>query len=95
MLFNIEEDPNEENDQVAVRPDIAAECARRLDEWHAEMMQSMPEGYRDDPLKTVLREGGPAYARGRLSDYCRRLKESGREQHIEKLRRRHPQEFSK
>ena len=94
MLFDIEQDPREEHDLSAELPDILRDGAARLSAWHAAMMQTMPDGYRVDPMNTVLAEGGPYHARDMLKTYCERLEATGRGEHIAELRRRHPGEFT-
>ena len=93
MVFNVEEDPHEQTDLAATRPDICKEGAHYLLQWHDKMMATMPEGYTTDPLWTVMAEGGPLHAKGKLKEYCKRLEETGRAYAIEELKRRHPQEF--
>jgi len=56
-------------------------------------MRTMPRGYSEDSMQTVLREGGPAHARGQLRQYCERLEATGRADAIPELKRRHRQEF--
>jgi arylsulfatase A-like enzyme len=93
MLFNLEDDPFEQNDLAEKRPEICAQGARLLHDWHDRMMQrNLPE-YTDDPLWTVMREGGPFHARGMLPAYCDRLKATGREGSVGELKRRHPEQF--
>jgi len=89
MLFAIEEDPHELNDRAS--DDIAQRNAHAhlLDEWYGRMMATMPDGYAEDPLWTVMREGGPFHARGRLTDYCRRLYLTGRGWAVPLLWERH------
>lgn len=94
MLFNVEEDPHEQRDRSASDGAVRAEGVRRLAGWHEAMMGSMPGGA-EDPLVTVLREGGPLHARGALPAYCRRLEATGRGWAVPELRRRHPGEFTK
>ena len=53
----------------------------------------MPAPYHQDPLWTVMAEGGPAHARGYLPDYCKRLQATDRGHAVPELMRRHPQEF--
>lgn len=92
MLFNIKEDPYEQFDLAGQRPDLCKEAVYLLNEWHDEMMASMP--YDVDPLWTVIREGGPYHAKGFLKGYVERLRESGRGDAVEELMRRHPREFA-
>ena len=46
-----------------------------------------------DPMETVLAEGGPYHARGKLKDYIKYLKKAGREYAVEELKRRHTGEL--
>ncbi len=91
MLFDLVNDPHEDCNLAAERPEILAEGARRLERWHGEMMASQPG--LEDPMESVLREGGPEHARGYLSDYCKRLEATGRGWAVPELKRRHPGEF--
>ncbi|MFA4944606.1 MAG: sulfatase [Lentisphaeria bacterium] len=95
MLFNLATDPHEQHDLAAARPAVCADAARRLLNWHDEMMRTMPFGYEADPLWTVIREGGPEHARGRLPAYCQRLAATGRGWAVAELKRRHPDEFAR
>ena len=94
MLFNLDDDPHEQRDLAAARPDLCREAAARYLDWHDDMMRTMPEGYTADPLWTVLAEGGPEHARGHLPDYCKRLEATGRAWAVPELKRRHPREFA-
>ncbi len=91
MLYNVEDDPHEQHDLAQERPEVCAEAARLLGEWHTDMMSTVPDGV--DPLQTVLREGGPFQARGHLRKYCERLAATDRGWAVEELKRRHPGEF--
>jgi len=93
MLFDISSDPHEQNDLAAARPDLCREAAYRLMNWHDAMMDSMSSDCDVDPLRTVIREGGPFHARGRLAKYLPRLEATGRADAIPQLKRRHPREF--
>jgi choline-sulfatase len=93
MLFNIEEDPHEEENLAEARPDVCHEAAARLMNWHDRMMKTMPGGRTVDPLWTVIHEGGPCYAKDRLAPYCDRLTETGRGWAVPELKRKHPREF--
>jgi choline-sulfatase len=94
MLFNISEDPHELADLAEAKPEICGEGARRLEAWHARMMQTMPDGYTVDPMQTVLAEGGPSHAQCMLDSYAKHLEETGRGHWIPELRKRHPAKFS-
>ncbi|MEF3308097.1 sulfatase [Paenibacillus sp. GYB004] len=91
MLYNLKDDPNEQFDVASSNPDICKEAVYLLNEWHDDMMLSMP--YDVDPLWTVMKEGGPFHAKGRLKGYLEHLKSTGREEAIPELVSRHPKEF--
>ncbi len=91
MLFDLETDPFEEHDAAAERPELCLRAVNHLSNWHDRMMATMPSD--TDPLWTVMKEGGPAHARGHLREYCKRLEATGRGHAIEELKRRHPREF--
>ncbi|GGD78571.1 sulfatase family protein [Paenibacillus nasutitermitis] len=90
MLFNLKDDIYEQNNVAPQRPDICREAVYRLTDWHDSMMASMDCDV--DPLWTVMMEGGPYHAKGHLKEYGERLLESGREQALIELRKRHPRE---
>ncbi|MBT3295211.1 MAG: sulfatase [Verrucomicrobia bacterium] len=93
MLFDIEADPHETTDLTATHPDIIAEGRTRLAAWKTEMMASLPEGYVNDPMDTVLAEGGPQHARvghAPIKAYFERLRATGRADKIEAILARHP-----
>ncbi|TYP73197.1 sulfatase family protein [Paenibacillus methanolicus] len=90
LLFHLKDDPHEQHNLAEARPDLCREAAYRLLDWHDAMMMSMDHDV--DPLWTVMREGGPYHAKGHLNAYADRLAETGRGQHVDELRRRHPRE---
>jgi arylsulfatase A-like enzyme len=92
MLFDLVNDPHEEHDLAGEQPAVCCEAVYRLNDWHDHMMASMP--YDVDPLWTVIKEGGPLHARGRLREYVKRLEQTGRGWAVPELMRRHPQEFA-
>jgi choline-sulfatase len=94
LLFNLAEDPHEERDLAAARPDLCHHAAHLLLDWHDRMMATQPAGYPVDPLWTVMSEGGPEHARGALPKYCEYLEKTGRSWAIPELTRRHPGEFA-
>ena len=87
MLFNVAEDPHETNDLASARPEVCAEAARRLLDWHDQQMSGLRDAV--DPLWTVMREGGPEHCRGALPAYLERLKATGRGEHVAALTARH------
>ena len=93
MLFNLRDDPHEEHDLAAMHPTVCREAAARLLTWQDAMMATMPAGYHDDPLWTVMAEGGPMHAHGALQQYCAYLEQTERGWAVPELRRRHPGEF--
>ena len=93
MLFNVKEDFHEQKNIAEENPDLCAKACRYLVEWHQNMM--MKSRSQIDPLWTVMKEGGPFHAKGRLPEYCERLEKTGRKEGAELLRKRHPYEFNK
>lgn len=92
MLFNLKDDPLETVNLARQQPALCREAREKYDEWHRQMMETMPAGW-GDPMDTVLEEGGPFHARGKLKAYCRRLEQTGRGDAVAALKKRHPREF--
>ena len=90
MLFDLEDDPHEQNDLAPERPDLVGRGMAELETWHGRMMSDHPNG--TDPMWTVLREGGPWHARGHLTQYAERLAATGRGEWAERLLKAHPGE---
>ncbi len=96
MLFDLAADPEEQMDLADSNPAICAESARKLMNWHDDMMATQPRGFYHDPLRLVMHEGGPMHAPlACLPAYCRRLEATGRASGAEDLRRKYPDAFSK
>ena len=95
MLFDLIADPHEQHDIATQRPDIAAEGARRYLAWHDTMMMTQPEDHHQDPLWTVLAEGGPCHARNKIKahGYEDHLRRTDRAWAIDALKAAHPREF--
>ncbi len=91
MLFNVEEDPHEQFDMAKENPAVCAQGLRYLMEWLEEQMRVMP--YDNDPLWTVMKEGGPFHSRGKLKEFCERLEGTGRAESAAALRQRYPEEY--
>jgi arylsulfatase A-like enzyme len=94
MLFNLKTDPHETVNLVAEQPELCKEAQEKYDDWHRQMIKTMPSGW-GDPMETVLEEGGPYHARGKIktTNYAHRLEETGRGEHLAELKRKHPPEF--
>ncbi|HHH76004.1 MAG TPA: sulfatase, partial [Phycisphaerae bacterium] len=93
MLFNLEEDPHEQNNLAKSRPELCHQGAHILMDWHDDMMATQIDYYPTDPMRIVIAEGGPALANGQLAEYCETLEKTDRGWAIEELKKRHPREF--
>lgn len=93
MLFDLENDPHEQYNLAPNLPMICQQAEDILMEWTDNMTKAMPAGYKVDPMQTVLTEGGPYHARGRLPAYLHRLEATGRSWAIPDLVLKHPGEF--
>jgi choline-sulfatase len=91
MLFDVANDPHEQRDLAPERPDRVTQAMARLEEWHGQMMRSA--AHPQDPMWTVLNEGGPLHTRGQLPKYLQRLRETGRAEWSERLAAAHPREW--
>lgn len=90
MLFDVKNDPHEQHDLAPSQPETVGRAMRLLDEWHGQMMQTA--SHPQDPMWTVINEGGPLHTRGQLPDYLRRLRATNRAELAEKLAAKHPVE---
>lgn len=94
MLFNLVNDPHEQDNLAPQRPDICAEAVHHYLDWHDDMMATQPEGFYHDPLWEVIhRSGAPYHAKGHLKEYCERLENSGRGWAVPLLKQEHQEEF--
>ena len=87
MLFDVCEDPHETNDLATSKPEVIERANRELEAWYAEMAQP------NDPMDTVMAEGGPFHTRGQLGRYLERLRATERAHWAEALEQRHPEEL--
>lgn len=87
MLFNIADDPYEQNDVKGKHPEICAMGAKIILDWHDEMMKK--SGGAADPMWTVLHEGGPYHTKGALDNYIKRLRATGRGEGADRLERKY------
>jgi choline-sulfatase len=90
MLFNLVKDPHEQANLTGLHPEKVGEALRHLDDWYGLMMRSATQG--QDPMWTVIAEGGPLHTRGQLRAYLERLQATGRSSCAERLAQMHPQE---
>ena len=90
MLFDVKNDPHEQHDLSLERPDLVAHALRLLEEWHTDAMRTATHG--QDPMWTVINEGGPFHTRGKLPAYLERLRATGRADQADELARAHPGE---
>ena len=90
ILFNLADDPHEQHNLAAERPDLVDRAMGFLAEWYHEMAATSRHGI--DPMMTVLREGGSFHTRGRLPGYLSHLRETGRAHHAERLAAGHADE---
>ena len=90
MLFDVARDPHEQHNLAPERPNLIAKAMAMLDEWHGQMMRTAT--HPQDPLRTVLHEGGPYHTRVDLPRYLERLRQTGRTECAERLAEAHPNE---
>lgn len=92
-LFNIKEDSHETRNVAKENPEVCWHGAWYLEQWVSDNMLSNIYSSHEDPLWSVIAEGGPFHCRGYLQDYCNRLEETDRSDCAAELRRRHPEEL--
>lgn len=83
MLFNLKDDPHEEQDVAALHPDECARGAQMILNWQDRQMLRSP--YPTDPMWTVMRENGPYHTWNELPAYAEHLKRTGRAQGAQQL----------
>lgn len=86
MLFNIVNDPNQQVNLAAERPDLCRQAVHHMADWHDAMMLSSDSDV--DPLWTVMRENGPYHTWNALPGFIQRLEASGRGEWAAELRKR-------
>jgi hypothetical protein len=90
LLFDLERDPHEQHDRLALEPAVAERARELLQGFVAGVLGSEAR----DPLAIVLEQGGPFHVRGRLPDYVKRLRATGRAGLADALERAHPSELA-
>ncbi|WP_320129669.1 sulfatase [uncultured Sphaerochaeta sp.] len=92
-LFDVEKDPHEITNVASLYKDVCWHGAWYLEHWVADNMLSNIYNYHEDPLWSVIAEGGPFHCRGYLQNYCTHLEETGRGNLAKELSEKHPEEF--
>jgi len=92
MLFDYENDFHMTNNLAEKKPDIVSQGLQYLNEWYEEMMETSDS--KDDPMQTVIAEGGPYHTRDELTSYLKRLKKSGREYLVPQILKRNEKYLS-
>jgi len=87
MLFDLELDPHEQDNIAPENPKLVAEGERLLEAWKHDALSRSRTG--QDPLDTVLAEGGPFHVRDAGPAYLQRLRETGREDIAKRLAEKH------
>jgi arylsulfatase A-like enzyme len=87
MLFNLDEDPHETRDLSHEHPEVVNEGLAILERWQADNLASSTSG--EDPLWTVMHEGGPLHTRSSIEQYNKRLRETGRGHHAATIENKH------
>ncbi len=93
MLFDIKNDPFEQNNIAKSHPELCAKGAKIILDWTDEMMEK--SSFDADPLWTVMRENGPQHCKDELALYLERIRGTNREFGIEKLAEIYPRDFKK
>ncbi|NBB78978.1 MAG: sulfatase-like hydrolase/transferase [Verrucomicrobia bacterium] len=84
MLFNLADDPHEQNNLAADRPELVETGKDILRRWKTDMQAA--SGQTVDPLETTLKEGGSLHAReGLAADYLARLRATDRREIADRL----------
>jgi arylsulfatase A-like enzyme len=76
MLFDVRVDPHEQVNLAAERPEVVGRAMTLLDQWHGRMMSTATHA--QDPLRTVLAEGGPYHTQLDLPAFLDYLRQTGR-----------------
>ena len=87
MLYNVADDPYEQEDVSEKYPEICAKGAKMILDWHDEQMAKSESQI--DSLWTVIREGGPYHTIGHLDSYLELLEKTGRHDGARALREKY------
>lgn len=89
MLFNLTNDPYEENDVKEEFPHVCNEGAKLILDWQESLMLKDPLAL--DPMWIVMKEGGPHHTKTDLSKYMERLRATGRKEGADRLEAKYSQ----
>lgn len=87
MLYNVKDDPHEQFDVKDQHPDLCAQGAKIILDWHDEQMLKSASPI--DPMMTVLHEDGPYHTHTDLAAYIARLEATGRAEGAARLREKY------
>lgn len=90
MLFNLSQDPHQQQDLAGADEDGVAQAVALLTTWGDRMLATNENAV--DPMEVVIAEGGPFHTRGRLPRYLDHLRDTGRGHHADRLTARYPDE---
>jgi arylsulfatase A-like enzyme len=90
LLFDVVDDPHEQNDLTTTEPTLVATASELLEAWRDDCLSASTTGI--DPMDVLMAEGGPWHVRGRLLEYADRLRATGRSRWADALLDKHPRE---
>ncbi len=93
MLFNLKEDPHEQNNIAKDNEDLLMKGRSYLLNWFDQRMADMPDGNLVDPMRVILDEGGPFHANKEILFYVKALENAGRNEEANQLKQGHPRWF--
>ena len=91
MLFDLKNDPHEQRNLAADRPEVVNQGLAYLDEWLGDCMRTATHGA--DPMWEVMAEGGAFHTRGRLPEYLDRLRQTDRSAAADRLAAKHARDL--
>ena len=92
-LYDVEADPHKLNNLAEQNPQVCWQGSYILEHWLAEQMQKQVYDAQNDPMWTVIAEGGPFHCKGNLEEYCQRLEATDRQWAAKALREKHKNEL--
>lgn len=87
MVFDLDADPHEQFNLADSHPDLLEKGKALLVTWKEEALASAH--VKEDPLDTVLAEGGPLHVRDNGPAYMERLRQTGRADAADRLAAKH------